>query len=500
MNRIDTENIKRLADLDVEIRNIKGYFTFGRRHIWLNSNNYVLETNSEMFCRALSIISIAVPLFLAYSLYIAHNEKEKIQASIHPFEFLHDELILIIQSFCPFKERLALTATSSKIRKICHSDPHFRQVEKIAMGLSSQLCLKGFLEVEYFSTLHYNPCFQEIFVGQEIDYKHKGREYVLRYGLDLKLLEKLPLENPYSYIFRKSIEQIIPAKEGNLILMSRNNECKIVYWNVRDQKIYEIKEFGQEAKWELNIVYSPAQSRFYAALQGKVEIYEESETHPLHIDTITVPNQPRISRIEIDEKLNILWMIADGTLLEYDLTSEQFQILETPLKVSSKLIWDAEMHWLIGKIGPSTTVWDLQKKAIACEVPISANVMHYNKDKKWLFLFNQGIQIWDMLQQDWVATPMFEKLIELDALDFDPASNVLIGRKQFDGFILAWDMVDGTLLPISPMKADQFIWDKNNGIFIKILNGSYYSEKSISVHFLNYQAPQITEIQKTVDH
>lgn len=480
MSPIDVEKIKKIDALDVEIRNIQGYFSFGRRHVWLNPTQYTLETNWEMFCRALTIISIVPLFFKLYTFFHVYMKKKEIQATLSPFDFLPNELILVIQELCPFKERLALTETCRRHQGIYRSDVHFQLVENITKGLS--LATARIIEAPYVCLVEYHPLRQEIMTGRIVNSEITDSDYVTVYDRNLTKVDHIPFDESYwrgnrDQEFSNSINAIYSTAEGDVIVILEES-FKAMYWNRRTKKLYRIAESHDD---KLKLVCHPQGKRYYIGSMGKVKVYEETEQQQNHIDTIQLPLHDKIKKMEIDKKLNLLWIVSGGFFYEYDLESTDLRQTPLPFETTTNFFWDAEEHWLIGSIDNQTVgVWDTQKKTLIKEIKTPDRPIHYDKSKKWVFLLRYGVEdgtipervrIWDLNTHS-LIDPQLERpkiFNGLDEIDFDSKSNVLM-MCDGDGHLCAWDMKNKTLLTGQLVTAHGFIWDKVNALFISMIN------------------------------
>lgn len=64
--------------LNIELKNLKSYFTCGRRYIWIKPSKVILENCSQFFWRVISMATIVVPLFKLYLLFQVKRELSEI--------------------------------------------------------------------------------------------------------------------------------------------------------------------------------------------------------------------------------------------------------------------------------------------------------------------------------------------------------------------------------------------------------------------------------------
>lgn len=525
-------------NLEVKIKNIKGYFTAGRRCIWINNSTFLLETNRQLFLRCLSIATIVIPVFKLRQLSITQRKLNHLKLSIsriNPFDCLSKELILKIQSLCNVNDQVSFSRCCKKNRDLYLSDLRLQNLYKIAKCFSTSAPISS-VNVPHASCCNFDHERQEILVGQSIDYSNRGKDGVLVY--DKKLQEKSKLSEGSFVSFTKSISQIVPTKEGNAVISSEYNENLVVYWDRKNNhatliKMYEI--FDPDVA-DVKIAYNSILKRIYLATKGVVDVYEEREflgypyirssgrfpteksllTQPTFIEKINSPIQESIYWIKVDGELNKLMMITkNGKLIECDLTTkacltiEDFSLAKGQYSRNYSAFYDEDNKWLIGKTEANAfIVWNARFKRIEAKIniPLESDyfkvmkALHYDPVKNWVFFFIEEKESshWtaklisgQMFKWD-IKNQIIEKILlenplssidshvsEVKEIDYDSQCDVLVVNTGYRA-IYAWDLKNGKLIP-NTIAGNKFIWDKKTFTFISL--NSYKS--TVEVRYPN---------------
>lgn len=464
----------------------------------------VFDLNSRLFCGMLQR-QLLKPVH-----FFNERELRPLKTSTRPlksFTSLPNELIAIIYRFCTANDQNTFACLCKGFREVHKENFRFHCVRRIAESLSNPPIAKK--NIPFALLRSYNSCTGEILIGQEIDYDRLGNDSVLAY--DRSLQERDSLGKTVKSIFTKSIKRMVPANNGNAIIISGQNENKIVYWDRVNKQVYLIKNLGRHTSnhIEVQVLYNNIAKRIYLATLDAIEVYEESEGSPKFIERINLNFRERkvISWMVLDEDINKLYLFlrkSSGvrSLIEYDLSTKQASPLSAfPEQITTNIHYDKKSKWLLSILTSNPTsdtaisqkilVFDVLKNKIASEILIPTpnlygKTLHYVPEKKWVFFTDskrkndaveQTLMKWD-IEQNRVSILDLEMprrkplhLQNIGQIDYDPHSRVLILKNKMD--ILGWDLNSGCLIQADAsrkgnfLKGD-FIWDKKSFTFITL--------------------------------
>lgn len=446
------------------------------------------------------------------------NSRKEVEPSLgknplsSPIAELSNDILSNILSLCSVKDQVAFGSCSRKHKEAYESDARLQKLRQIAKNLSG-VTLSA--PVAHASCWKFDPARQELLVGQAVDYKSYGKDYAIVFDENFKAIDSLEKKG----FFCKTIEKLIPAKDGNVIVASGYNENRVVYWDRKNNEATEVRQFNifDQSISSVQIAYSPVQGRFYLGVSGIVEVYEETPGKPELIETIHLPVKEGLVWMMVDEELNQLWMMtnsAQSKLIGYDLRTKDFHDQDNPFNSLLNINYDHQKKWLIGSTKEETfLIWDTQttKKLQEIKIPLESSLEklklhHYNPDKKWLFFFLQEkeseawnaetisgrLLIWD-IEKDAIITPLLEKefvyngmsfhINDVNEIHYDSESEVVFFRSI--GLLLAWDLKTGYLIPsgsygekIQNLTAEKFIFDEASS---KIFTVTKYPLRSLTV-------------------
>lgn len=501
MPEISSEQIViKRNELELNIKNLEGYFTFGRRIVWLDSETFKKESLSYLALRALSILTLVIPCFYAYQLFRAKKELKKLPNELQnvkqlpaSFNVLPKQILQLILSNCGFIDKINLSACNKTLKLIFESDPRMKKMTRIVNAISTY---GKSIPCPYPKTCQIDRVNQRIIIGQEIDHAKKGLDSLIIFDEDFCLNQKMTF---FKDIFTHSIEQIIPAKNGNIFAISEFPENMVAYWSVKTGMAYPLKKYDTYIK----ACYCAETEKLYIGTDSVIDVFKENGLKkPVLIQTINTGNVFPIIDIKIAGKNIYLIVINTVTygndVLIYDLENNQFIAIQQSFQ--KVLHIDTSNNLVIGYIDEKKLlIWDVKQNNIYQEQSLDQinayKISSYYDEQKKILIFSteHGSTLADFLDNCFmwdIEKNVFNQL-KLESkyfndphdafvfakLDYDAESEVLM--ITFGNYSYFWDLKTG--MSLSQHKSAEVFrpqfgvfWDKVNSVFISLLNKEIY--------------------------